>query len=245
MPNDYRPAEQAYDVSSGKISAAGSFINKVYGWMTVGLGLTAVCAWLITGWMGTMSQEQLAGFVKTIWLLLLVELALVIGISFAINRISAFTAGLLFVVYSALSGVTLAPVFLVYSQQTIVNAFVAAGATFGGMSLYGYLTRRDLSGLGGLCRMALWGLIVGTLINMFWANNTLYWLVTYLGIAIFVGLTAYDTQRVKQMAGMAQDGVLTGDAAGKAAIIGALMLYLDFINLFLLMLRLFSGGSRD
>lgn len=245
MSNEYRQLDRAYDTSPGRVSAASRFINKVYGWMTVGLGMTAVCAWMATSWMETLAPEQLASYSKAILLLFLIEIGLVFAISMAINRISAFTAGLLFVAYSALSGVTLAPLLLAYSQQTVTNAFVAAAVTFGGMSLFGFVTRRDLSGLGGFLIMALWGLIAGTIINLFWANSTLYWLITYVGIAIFIGLTAYDTQRIKQMAGMTEDGSLAGEAAGKAAIIGALALYLDFINLFILMLRLFSGGNRN
>ena len=167
------------------------------------------------------------------------QIGLVIGLSARIDRLAPGTAIALFIAYAALNGLTLSAIFLVYTYTSIAQAFLAAAATFGAMSLYGATTKRDLSTAGNLLVMALIGFVIGSVINLFWANSALYWLLTYLGIALFIGLTAYDTQQIKDLSQQAHDDA----TARRLAILGALKLYLDFINLFLLVLRVF--GSRD
>src|SRR5262249_52617848 len=159
----------------------------------------------------------------------LAQLALVIGISAAITRLTAATATGLFLLYAALNGVTLAGLLLTYTGASIALAFFVTAGTFAAMSLYGVVTRRDLTAVGNLAFMALIGLLLGTLINVFLRNELVYWLLTYLGVAVFVGLIAADTQKLKRL--LAQDP--QGESAGRIVILGALTLYLDFINLFL------------
>jgi FtsH-binding integral membrane protein len=164
----------------------------------------------------------------------------VIALSAAIERLTPLAAVALFIGYAALNGLTLSAIFLVYTYTSIAQAFLATAATFGVMSLYGSTTKRDLSTAGNLLVMALIGLLIGSIINLFWANSAFYWLLTYLGIAVFIGLTAWDTQQIKRLSQQALDDT----TARRVAIIGALKLYLDFINLFLLLLRIF-GSRRD
>ncbi|WP_176014910.1 Bax inhibitor-1/YccA family protein [Victivallis sp. Marseille-Q1083] len=214
-----------------------SFLNQVYGWMCLGLLLTAG----ISGWMAATPGlvEKLMMQRGLFWGLLIGELLLVIWLSAGIGRMSSTTATVAFLGYAALNGVVLSGIFLVYTQASLFSTFLATAATFGGMSFYGYTTKRDLSSIGSLCIMALWGVIIGSIINLFWANNMLYWLVTYLGIAVFVGLTAYDTQKIRELAMNISDS--DSSLVRKLAILGALRLYLDFINLFLLLLRIFGN----
>jgi uncharacterized protein len=213
-----------------------SIPGQVYAWMTAGLLVTsAVAAY-------TASAPSLLSLIYgnpwTVWILFIAQIGVVIGLSAAIDRIAPPTAVALFIAYAALNGLTLSAILLVYTQTSIAQTFLATAATFGVMSLYGYTTKRDLSTVGNLLVMALIGFFIGSIINIFWANSVLYWLLTYLGIAIFIGLTAWDTQQIKLMSQQAHDDT----TARRVAIIGALKLYLDFINLFLLFLRIF--GSR-
>ena len=214
-----------------------SFLSQVYTWMTAGLLVTSAAAAY------TVSAPSVLNLIYgnpfTIWLLFLAQIGLVIGLSARIDRLAPFTAAALFIAYAALNGLTLSALFLVYTYTSIAQAFLATAATFGVMSLYGATTKRDLSTAGNLLVMALIGFFVGSIVNLFWANSALYWVLTYLGIAIFIGLTAWDTQQIKRMSEQAHDDT----TARRLAIIGALKLYLDFINLFLLLLRIF--GSRD
>jgi hypothetical protein len=142
----------------------------------------------------------------------------------------------MFLLYSALNGITLSIIFLAYTTESIGVTFVVTAGTFGLMSLYGYMTRRDLTSMGNFLIMGLIGFFIGTIVNMFWANSTLYWILTYGGIIVFIGLTAWDTQKIKRMLAQAGDE----DSIRRVSILGALMLYLDFINLFLLLLRIFG-----
>jgi FtsH-binding integral membrane protein len=169
-------------------------------------------------------------------LLIAAQLALVIAISAAITRLTAATATALFLLYAALNGVTLSSLLLTYTGASIALAFFVTAGTFGAMSLYGAITKRDLTAIGNLAFMALLGLILGSLVNFFLRSEALYWLLTYLGVAIFVGLIAADTQKLKRL--LAQNP--EGEAAGRIVVIGALTLYLDFINLFLNLLRIFG-----
>jgi FtsH-binding integral membrane protein len=171
---------------------------------------------------------------------IVVQLGIVFGISFAINRISVGLATLLFLIYSATVGITFAFIFELYTTQSIFTTFLITAGMFGALAVWGAITDADLSKVGSIAFMALIGLILATIVNIFWANSTLYWITTYAGVAIFAALTAYDMQKLKQIG---QQG-LTGEAEGRAAILGALTLYLDFINLFLFLLRIF-GQQRS
>jgi len=215
-----------------------SILGQVYAWMTAGLLVTsAVAAYAAST---PIVLNLIYGNPVTIWLLFLAQIGLVIGLSAAIDRLTPLTAVALFVTYAALNGLTLSAIFLVYTSTSIAQAFVATAATFGVMSLYGATTKRDLSTAGNLLVMALIGFFIGSLINIFWANSALYWVLTYLGIAVFIGLTAWDTQQIKRLIQQAHDDT----TAQRLAIIGALKLYLDFINLFVLLLRIF-GSPRE
>jgi FtsH-binding integral membrane protein len=220
------PEEQAEELQR-------AFILKVYGWMAAGLMLTAIFAFLTTS-----SESMLQLIFSNRWtffILIGAQLGLVIWLTARVQAMSATTATLVFCGYSALSGVTFSAVFLVYTAESLVSTFLITAATFGVTATYGYLTKRNLSSLGGFMTMGLIGLILASVANFFFQNETVYWLVTYIGILIFVGLTAYDMQKLKGMSLLALEG---GDTEQKGAILGALALYLDFINLFLLLLRL-------
>lgn len=210
-----------------------SIFNRVFLWMALGLCVTGIIA-MITA---TTSLSLLVyGNPISFLVLILAELGLVWYLSARIYRLSASTATTLFLVYSALNGLTLSFVFLVYTTASIASTFFITGVTFGAMCLYGYTTKRDLTSIGSIALMALIGLILASLVNIFLHSSALYWLITYAGILIFVALTAYDTQRIKRNLAM-----VNGEAnIQRFAILGALNLYLDFINLFLYLLRIFG-----
>jgi FtsH-binding integral membrane protein len=207
---------------------------KVFGWMTVGLALTAAISayFAASGRAENLVNDQPLLFFG----LIILELVLVFGLSFAIKKISALTASIVFLLYAALNGVTLSVIFLAYTATSITSVFVAAAAMFGVMALYGYTTKRDLTKLGSLLLMALFGLIIAMIVNVFIHSPGFNLAVSAIGVLIFVGLTAYDAQKIKQLAAQG----MTGETASKAAIIGALSLYLDLINLFLFLLRIFG-----
>jgi len=174
-------------------------------------------------------------------LIFVAQIVLVVVISMAVQRIGATAATALFLLYAALNGLTLAGLFWVYTLSSIAGAFIASAAMFGAMSVYGMFTRTDLSGWGKLLFMGLIGIIIASVVNMFLANSTLSWIVSYAGVAIFVGLTAYDTQRLRQIAySTAGDGAL----AARMSVVGALMLYLDFLNLFLFLVQIMGNRRR-
>jgi len=219
-----------------EVAAQREFVTKVYGWMSVALAITAITA-MVTASSPSILNAIVAS--RGVFIgLLLGELALVMALSWAIGRISAAAATAMFVLYSALNGLTLSFIFLVYTQASVASTFFITAGTFGALCLYGHVTKRDLTSVGNLCFMALIGLILASLVNMFFQNEMIYWLTTYAGILIFVGLTAYDAQKINLMS----YGILgqSGQAVQKVAVLGALALYLDFINLFLLLLRLFG-----
>jgi len=226
--------QQAAAINTG-IGIEQRFVSKVYGWMCAALMTTALLSYY------TVSSPQILNFVfhnQFLFIgLILAELALVIALSAAINKLSAVAATTMFFLYSALTGITLSVVFIAYTAESLTTAFLVTAGTFGAMSVYGYTTKRDLTSLGNLLFMGLIGIIIASVVNMFFASTWLYTLTTYAGVLIFVGLTAYDTQKIKRMGGMFKEG---SDVERKGAIIGALRLYLDFINLFLMMLRLFG-----
>ena len=212
-----------------------SLVRQVYGWMGLGLALTAVMA------MVTVSSPDLlraiVGNRLLFYGLVIGELALVFILSGAVNRLSNATATLLFLGYSAINGLTLSVIFLVYTADSIATTFGVTAAMFGAMSLYGYVTRRDLTSWGSFLFMGLIGVVIASLVNIFLHSSAVSWVVSGIGVIVFTGLTAYDTWKIKEFAAAGGEG-------RKPAILGALTLYLDFITLFLLLLR-FMGGRRD
>jgi FtsH-binding integral membrane protein len=212
----------------------------VYAWMSIGLLITGIISYNFA-----LSPSLISLFLgnRLIFFGLIIgELILVVTISSAISRLSATTATILFIIYSALNGITLSSIFLIYTKTSIVKTFLICGSMFGAMSLYGFTTSKDLTSWGNFLLMGLIGVILASLINMFFPSSQLEFVITIVGIIVFIGLTAYDTQKLKELgqtAPLDKKGVLQ-----KGTILGALTLYLDFINLFLLLLRFF-GESRD
>lgn len=214
-------------------------MRKVYTWMTLALVITGVTAW---GVAHSPAILQMIMTNKILFLCLLFgELALVWGVSAAINRLSLTTATLLFVLYSVLNGVTMSFIFLAYTYESVASVFLITAGTFAAMAFFGYFTKTDLSSIGRILFMALIGLIIATIVNIFLKSSGFGMILNYLGVLIFVGLTAWDTQKIKNMLSMAED---TGETAQKVALMGALSLYLDFINLFIHLLRI-MGNSRS
>jgi FtsH-binding integral membrane protein len=217
------------------------YVRSVYNWMGIGLALTGFTAYYVS------NSESLLRLVfgnpLLFMVLIIAELGLVFAIAGMVNRMSAGTATALFVIYSALNGVTLSSIFLVYARASIVSTFFICAATFIACSLYGWTTKQDLTSLGGFMMMGLIGIVIASLVNMFVRSSSMSMLISYIGVFVFVGLTAYDTQKIKNMA-MTQPANLDGGVIRKGAILGALSLYLDFINLFLMILNIF-GQRRD
>jgi uncharacterized protein len=224
-----------YNVQSEEMQAEiqRAFITRVYAWMTFGLLTTAVTAFIVAS-SQTLMMAILSNQVLFLGLLF-AELALVIVISAAVTRLSPLAAGFLFTAYALLNGVTLSLIFLVYTHSSIAIVFGITACTFGIMTLFGFTTHRDLTRLGNLLIMALVGMVLASLVNLFFSSPAIYWITTYLGVVIFIGLIAYDTQKLKRLS----LNVNYEDGTGqKASILGALSLYLDLINLFLLLLRI-------
>ena len=209
-------------------------VKNVYMWMTLALGVTGVVSLAVAG--SEQITRMVLGNSAIFWVLLIAEIGLVFYISARIMKISFATATTLFMLYSVLNGLTLSVLFAVYTKASIASAFFVTAGTFGVMSLYGYFTKRDLSSLGNILFMALIGLIIATVVNIFFFSETFYWIITYAGVLIFVGLTIYDTQKIKR----ALEGMEINETSQKLALLGALTLYLDFINLFLYILRILS-----
>ncbi|HXK49490.1 MAG TPA: Bax inhibitor-1/YccA family protein [Clostridiales bacterium] len=211
------------------------FMLSVYNWMMTALLVTTGVAYFVS------TSESMIMFMYgspfVFFGLFIAQLFAVGSLAVAVRKMSASTAMTVFFLYAALNGLTLSFIFLVYTQAAITTAFFTAAAMFGAMSFFGYVTKMDLTSWGGFFFMGLIGIVIGSVVNMFWASSTLYWLITYIGVFVFVGLTAYDTQKIKQMNIIGNEGT---DEDKKEAIMGALTLYLDFINLFLLLLRIFG-----
>lgn len=218
-----------------------NFVRSVYNWMGIGLALTAFVAFYVSSsenMMRLLFSNRMVFFV-----LIFGELGLVFAISGMINRISAGTATFLFVLYSAMNGLTLSFIFLAYTRTSIASTFFICAATFIGCSIYGWTTKKNLTSWGGFLFMGLIGVIIASVVNMFLRSSGMSLIISYIGVIVFVGLTAYDTQKLKNMA-LSQPAGMDGAVVRKGAILGALSLYLDFINLFLLLLRIF-GSARD
>ena len=207
-----------------------NFMQRVYQWMALGLALTGLAAFV------TLSNASLLKFLFQggMWLFFIAEFILVIWLSANIRKISAQAAILGFLAYSVLNGLTLSGIFLVYTAASISSTFFITAMTFAGVSVYGWVTRQDLTSVGNFCAMALWGVIIASVVNMFFHSPAFSWIVSYCGVAVFIGLTAYDTQKLKAI----HQGM--PGAPEQLAIFGALILYLDFINMFLFLLRIFG-----
>ena len=234
--NYYQPEQYAYRSEQSIAQTLSLVMKQVYMKMFLAL--------LVTGFvsMWAASSDLFISIIfekpSILWVLCGVEILLVIAISSAINRISSAMATALFFIFAIVNGLSLAPIFLIYTGESIASTFFITAATFGAMSLYGYFTKADLSKIGSILVMALIGLIICSLVNIFMQSESFYWIISGAGVLIFVGLTAWDTQKIKQMA------IAMPDATnGKLATIGALSLYLDFINLFIYLLR-FMGNRR-
>ncbi len=245
LDRNYATARTGYRTDQVAIDAGlRAYMIRVYNYMAAGVALTGLVAWFtfsaaVTDAGGSM---QLTSFGHAIfqsplmWVFVLAPLALVFALSYGINRLSAGTALMLFFVYAGLLGLSLASIFLVYTGASITRVFFISAATFGALSLYGYTTQRDLTGIGSFMFMGLIGIVIASLVNIFLKSTGLDWAISIIGVIVFVGLTAYDTQRIKEMYSVNDDGTI----AGRKAVMGALSLYLDFINLFLMLLRLFG-----
>jgi FtsH-binding integral membrane protein len=219
---------------------------RVYNYMAIGVALTGVVAWLtfqaavVTGPTGAIAgytpfgQTILQG--PLFWVLLLAPLGLVFFLSFRIDRLSAGTAMALFFAYAGLIGITMSTIFIQFTATSITRVFFITAASFGALSLYGYTTKRDLSPFGSFLIMGLIGIIIASLVNIFLASSALQFVISVVGVLVFAGLTAWDTQKIKEMYSAMDDGTV----AGRKAVMGALALYLDFINLFMMLLRLFG-----
>lgn len=217
-----------------------AFISKVYGWMSSALLITGVVAmWAASTPAVFNAIFPASGSRMPFYILIAAEFGAVIYLSARINKMSAETAGIVFLLYSVLNGLTLSMVFLIYTSSSIASTFLVTAATFGVMSAYGYMTKKDLTSIGNLAFMALIGLIIASVVNLFLQSEMMYWIITYAGVLIFVALTAYDTQKIKRMASF-EDGA---EVSKKKSILGALTLYLDFVNLFLYLLR-FLGDRK-
>lgn len=227
-------AERQWEVSE----AFPVLMRKVYVWMTMALVITGLTAYGVATSPGILQAIYTNQIL--FWGLIIAEFAIVIGVSAAINRLSLTTATLMFILYSVINGALMSYIFLAYTASSIATVFFITAGTFAAMAVIGYTTKTDLTSLGKILMMALIGLIIATIVNLFIKSSGFTLILSYVGVLIFVGLTAYDSQKIKQMLLQAPDA---GEAAQKLALLGALSLYLDFINLFLYLLRIF--GRRD
>jgi FtsH-binding integral membrane protein len=226
-------------VAQARHEASTVFLAKVFNWMAIGLGLTGLVAYATAS---TGLVYQIIGS-PLMYVLMFAELGLVFYLSARIDKIEPGTATGLFILYSVLSGVTFSAIFIAYTMSSIAGTFLITAGMFGAMAVYGMVTKRDLSGMGSFMFMGLIGIIIASIVNFFMKSSGLHWAISGIGVLVFTGLTAYDVQRIKNIG---EQGILEqGEAAiRKGSIIGALALYLDFINLFLMLLQFF-GGARD
>lgn len=226
-----------FATSNSATELVNAFLRAVYGWMCVGLAITAASAWFIAG--SPVVVRAVATNRLLFWGVMGAQLGLVVVLSARVEKMAASTASLLFAGYSALTGVTMAFVLLVFTGESIANTFLITAGMFGGLAAYGTVTRRSLAGLGSFLFMGLIGVVLASVVGIFWQSDALQFVISFIGVIVFSGLAAYDAQRLKAMA-----FATPGGQTGTYAIVGALTLYLDFINLFLFLLR-FTGGRRD
>ena len=234
--NEMTP-DRAFGLSGGVEERVSAFLRSVYGWMAVGLALTALTASFVASSpviVRAIASNQFA------WLgLMVVQLGIVVFLSARVDRLAESTASMLFLAYSVLTGVTLSFVLLAYTGESVANTFLITAGMFGALAMYGTVTRRSLAPFGQLLFMGVIGIVIASLVGMFWHSDAMQFVISCAGVVVFSGLTAYDAQRLKAMALATPNG-----ATGSYAIVGALALYLDFINLFLFLLR-FLGRRRD
>jgi FtsH-binding integral membrane protein len=226
-------------ITQARQAASTIFLAKVFNWMAIGLGLTGIVAWFTAS--SGLAMQLVAS--PLFMILIIAELGMVFFLSARISKIQATTATGLFLGYALLNGLTLSMIFLAYTSSSIASTFFITAGMFGAMAVYGLVTKRDLSGLGSFLFMGLVGIIIASIVNIFLKSSSLYWVISLLGVFIFVGLTAYDVQKIKRIG---EEGIMEQgeEMVKKGSIMGALTLYLDFINLFLMLLRFF-GGSRN
>ena len=229
-----------YAVGVGSVEAVNTLFRKVYQYMALGLILTSLTAWLTAS--SPAMLRMFYGSVAPLIIVAVAELGLVFYLSATIAKHSASTSLLLFGLYSILNGITCSAVLLVYTQESVYTAFLSTAGMFGAMSVYAMYTKRDITTWGSFLQMGLWGLIIAMVINIFVGSTMAETVISVMGIIIFMGLTAYDTAKIKSIA--ESSGMNDDEAIGKVAVIGALALYLDFINLFLYLIKLF-GKRRD
>lgn len=229
----------ARTIAQSAVSAVSIYMRQVYMWMTAGLAITAVTAFAVAS--SPDLQMAILGNMVIMIALIVAQFGMVIALGAAIHKMSATTATAVFIAYSALTGLTLSSIFVVYPIGSIANAFLTATGTFLAMSVYGTVTKRDLTGMGSFLIMGLWGIILASIVNIFLRNSAMDFAISVIGVIVFAGLTAYDTQKLRAMGESAPlDDSL---AIRRGAILGALSLYLDFVNMFLMLLRLF--GNRN
>ncbi|HEU5219182.1 MAG TPA: Bax inhibitor-1/YccA family protein [Gemmatimonadales bacterium] len=215
---------------------AGLFLRAVYGWMCAGLAITAATAWYVAS--NPSLVQAIAGNRVAFWALIIAQFGIVIFLSARVQRLTPTVASALFVIYSGLTGVFLSFVLLLYTRESVATTFVTTAGMFGALALYGTVTKRDLTGVGQFVMMGLVGVVIASIISIFWQNDTFQFVLSICGVIVFTGLTAWDAQRLRAMA-----FALPENRTGSFAILGALSLYLDFINLFLFLLR-FLGRRR-
>ena len=236
---------ERFDYATSQVSHAGigatekvtTFLRAVYGWMCVGLGITAGVAYVVAGsptLLLTIASNRLY-----FWALLGAQLGIVFFLSARVDKLTPAAAGGLFIAYSGLTGLTMAFVLLAYTGASVASTFVVTAGMFGSLALFGTVTSKSLAGWGQFLFMGLIGVVLASVVGIFWQNDALQFIIAFCGVIVFTGLTAYDAQRLRNMA-----LALPSGQAGSYAIVGALTLYLDFVNLFLMLLRLF-GGRRD
>ena len=224
-------------ISEAKTQAATIFLAKVFNWMAIGLGITAVCAYIVAN---TPALQQVIYPIH--FMLALAELGIVFYLSARIQKMSASTATGLFIAFSVLNGLTLSSILLIYTMTSVASTFFITAGMFGSMAVYGFVTKKDLSGMGSFLFMGLIGMIIASVVNIFVGSSMMAWVISAIGVVVFTGLTAYDVQKITQMGAM---GIMDQGSVAirKMAIMGALTLYLDFINLFLMLLHFF--GNRE
>jgi FtsH-binding integral membrane protein len=231
------PADARFAASLPAVERVNAFLRAVYGWMAVGLAITAATAWFVASSPGIVTA--IATNRLLFWLLVGTQLGLVFALSARVEKMAASTASLLFALYSALTGVTMSFVLLAFTGESIATTFLVTAGMFGALAAYGTFTRRSLAGMGSFLFMGLIGVVIASLVGIFWHNDGLQFVISFIGVIVFSGLAAYDAQRLKTMALTSPTG-----QTGTYAVVGALALYLDFINLFLFLLR-FTGSRRE
>lgn len=239
ISNSYPNAEQQYGNNPASINSGyiASYMTKVYGWMFLGLSITAIISFLVAN--SPAAVALLYGNKLAFFGLFIAQILLVGFLVVRIQKMSAATATAVFIGYAALVGLTFSALLLKYTPGSLLTVFAITAGTFGIMTAVGYFTKQDLTSFGRIMMMGLIGIILASIVNFFIGSSTLYWIISYVGVAVFVGLIAYDTQKIKAYALMDSE-----EDRKKGAILGALALYLDFVNLFIFLLRLF-GGRRD